>query len=136
MVFAGYSQEGIYWKITLNKKVALTGTNFEDTVANRLQLRKEDLGNNNLFKVEYFDKNEKRGKGSWVRTIVFTDSVETELVKKDSTLQIMLYNKDLLKLIWARKKIYIYTWSYPPDPSMAAVIRIRRLRLCVLELVD
>lgn len=136
LVYAGKAQEGMHWKITLNKKVALTGTNFDDTTANQLQVKKEELSNNNLFKIEYFDKNEKGGKGSWVRTIALYDSSESELVKKDSTKQLMFYNKDLLKLIWARKKIYIYTWSSPPDPGMAAAIRIRRLRMCKLELVD
>lgn len=134
--FTGLAQEEVTWKITLNKKVILTGIPSTDTPAYRIPLKKEELANNNLFKIDYLDKNARKGKDSWIRTMMVADSADNVLITKDSISQLMIYNKDLLKLIWARKKLIVYTWSAPPDPAMAAVIRIRRQRLCTLELVD
>lgn len=138
-IFAGmlaWSQDGISWKITLNKKAVLKASNPEDTLTNKLLIDKNDLDNNGLFKIEVIDSAEKKNKSGWQRTIALVAPDETNVAKKDSTSQLFFYNRDLLKLLWARKKLTAYTWTLPPDPAMAAAIRIRRLRLFTVELAD
>lgn len=136
-LFAGtVSAQDIYWKVTLNRKTVLKGVDENDTVSNRIQVKKADLTNNNIFKLEYYNKNEKSPKGAMYRTIAYYDPSGSPTVKLDSTFLIMVENRDILKLLWTRKVLTAYTWSSPSDPAMAAAIRIRRTRLFTLELID
>lgn len=130
--FLRAQSEGTSWKITLNKKVVLKGSG-ETADSSVLTLKKADLSNNGTFKIEYDTKNEPRG---WARTIAIFDTAEASIAQRDSTSAFFVYNKDLLKILWSRKRVYVYSWSAPIDKGMAAAIRIRRLKLCTLELID
>lgn len=127
------AQSGGSWKIVLNKKAVLKGEQDSDTMNNLLPVKKADLSNNGIFKIEYDKKQEP---GGWRRSIAVFDTLETAIAQRDSTNSLEFYNKDLLKILWSRKKVYIYTWSAPMDKGMAAAIRIRRIRLCTIELID
>lgn len=129
------AQEGANWKIVLNKKAILTASGQEDSIKNKLQLKKSDLANNNIFKIEYNEPKNSTTKG-WVRTIVIMDTTSAIVVQQDSVSLLQLYNKDLMKLLWSRQKVNIYTWVKPLDPGMAAAIRIRRFHLCSIELIE
>ncbi len=129
------AQEGANWKIVLNKKAILTASGQEDTLKNKLQLKKSDLANNNIFKIEYNEPKNSTTKG-WVRTIVIMDTTSSVVVQQDSVSLLQLYNKDLMKLLWSRQKVNVYTWVKPLDPGMAAAIRIRRFHLCSIELIE
>lgn len=133
--FFSNAQEGANWKIVLNKKAILTASGQEDTLKNKLQLKKSDLANNNIFKIEYNEPKNSTTKG-WVRTIVIMDTTSAVVVQQDSVSLLQLYNKDLMKLLWSRQKVNVYTWVKPLDPSMAAAIRIRRFHLCSIELIE
>lgn len=128
--------QDIYWKVTLNRKTVLKATDDTDTVANKILISKADLSNNNIFKIEYFNKAEKSPKGSWFRTMSLFDASENPTVRLDSANVLMVANRDLLKLLWVRRKVTAYTWSAPSDLSMAAAIRIRRVRMFTIELID
>jgi hypothetical protein len=130
------AQEEGGWKVILNKKVVLQSTTSEDTSQLVLRIKKEQLNNNGIFKIDYSKKKNKDMEGSWQRTIAFFEPGETSVFQKDSTTQLYVYNKDMLKLLWSRKKLIVYTWATPPDPGMAAVIRIRRERLFSIELEE
>lgn len=129
------AQEGASWKIILNKKAILTASGQEDTLKNKLQLKKSDLANNNIFKIEYSEPKNSTTRG-WVRTIVIMDTTSAVVVQQDSVSLLQLYNKDLMKLLWSRQKVDVYTWLKPLDPGMAAAIRIRRFHLCTIELIE
>ena len=133
--FFSNAQEGANWKIVLNKKAILTASGQEDTHKNKLQLKKSDLANNNIFKIEYNEPKNSTTKG-WVRTIVIMDTTSAVVVQQDSVSLLQLYNKDLMKLLWSRQKVNVYTWVKPLDPGMAAAIRIRRFHLCSIELIE
>jgi|APDOM4702015248_1054824.scaffolds.fasta_scaffold41967_2 hypothetical protein len=133
--FFSNAQEGANWKIVLNKKAILTASGQEDTLKNKLQLKKSDLANNNIFKIEYNEPKNSTTKG-WVRTIVIMDTTSAVVVQQDSVSLLQLYNKDLMKLLWSRQKVNVYTWVKPLDPGMAAAIRIRRFHLCSIELIE
>ena len=128
-----FAQSGGSWKIVLNKKAVLKGEQDSDTMNSILPVKKADLSNNGIFKIEYDKKQEP---GGWRRSIAIFDTLETAIAQRDSTNSLELYNKDLLKILWSRRKVYIYTWSAPMDKGMAAAIRIRRIRLCTVELID
>lgn len=129
-------QDGLSWKVILNKKVVLHASNAEDTIANRIVIKKNELDNNGLFKIEVMDSLEKKNKTGWVRSLALIAPDQTSVAQKDSATQLYFYNRDLLKMIWVRKKLTAYTWTSPPDPAMAALIRIRRIRLFTLEFAE
>ncbi len=126
------AQDNNNWKITLNKKVVLKGDgNSPDTAI--LRLSKSDLSNNNIFRITYDQKSEVKG---WQRTIAIMDTNQVAVAQRDSVTEFLIYNKDVMGILWPRKKVGIYTWSAPLDKGVAAAIRIRRIRLCTLELID
>lgn len=129
------AQDGATWKVTVSKKNILTASNADDTLTNTVRLKKADLSNNGIFKIEYIEPKNSATKG-WIRHIAIYDTNSNAMTQLDSTSIIQFYNRDLLKLLWSRKKLIAYTWSNPADPGMAAAIRIRRFRLCSIELVD
>ncbi|MBC7849856.1 MAG: hypothetical protein H7Y31_08970 [Chitinophagaceae bacterium] len=125
------AQEGASWKVVLNKKTILVGTNADDTAKNHIRIKKADLSNNGVFKIDYTEApNSPKG---WNRSIAIFDTSSTAMVQRDSTNSFYLYNRDLMKVLWSRKKVIVYTWSMPSDPSMAAAIRLRRIPLCTIE---
>lgn len=132
---ASVAQDAATWKVTLNKKTLLTSSNYDDTITNRLLIKREDLSNNGSFKVEYTEGKNSETK-NWVRTMAVMDTNSTVMAQLDSTNKIQFYNKDMLKLLWSRKKVIVFTWAAPADKGMAAAVRIRRMRLCTLELAD
>lgn len=137
LAFAGaVSAQDIYWKVTLNRKTVLKGVDENDTATNRIQVKKADLTNNNIFKLEYYNKNEKSPKGAMYRSLAYYDPAGSPTVQLDSAFILMVENRDILKLLWTRKILTAYTWSSPSDPAMAAAIRIRRTRLFTIELID
>ena len=130
----GFTQEVGTWKILSGKKVILAGVD-EDSSKNTILLKKADLSNNNFFKIEFTEPKNSVTKG-WVRTVALMDTVSTVIVQRDSTSSIQLYNRDMLKILWSRKKVHIYTWAAPADPGMAAAVRIKRILLSTLVLAD
>ncbi len=130
---AAYSQKPPSWKVTVNKKNVLEAT-VEDSIKNTIQIRKDDLSNNGIFKLDYKEGSDHPA--GWMRTIAMIDQTNETLAQRDSATAMYMYNKDLLKLLWSRKKLGIYTWSTPLDKGVAAAVRIRRYQLCTLVLID
>ena len=129
-----HGQESASWKVYLGKKNILTG-NSEDTSKNIISLKKADLTNNGMFKIEYTEAKNSTTKG-WVRTIALMDSTSAMVAQRDSTNVLHFYNKDMLRILWSRKKVNLFTWAAPADPAMAAAVRIRRQHLCTIVLAD
>lgn len=129
-------QDDIAWKVTLNKKVVLENTLSGDTSSSVVRIKKAALNNNGVFKIDFTAKKRKGLEENWYRSIALFEAGETSIYQKDSTTELYIYNRDLLKLLWNRKKIFVYTWATPPDPGMAAVIRIKREKMFSIELED
>jgi hypothetical protein len=137
IVFQGLNaQDNSSWKLILNKKNLITSFNVDDSNSNVIEIKKADLSNNGVLKIEYTESALEKARGAWMRSIALFDTTGEVIAKQDSVQQLAFYNKDVLRMIWNRKKMGVYTWSAPIDKSMAAVIRIRRYRLCTLVLID
>jgi hypothetical protein len=137
IVFQGLNaQDNSSWKLILNKKNLITSFNVDDSNSNVIEIKKADLSNNGVLKIEYVESAVEKARGGWMRSIALFDTTGEVIAKQDSVQQLAFYNKDVLRMIWNRKKMGVYTWSAPIDKSMAAVIRIRRYRLCTLVLID
>lgn len=137
IVFQGLNaQDNSSWKLILNKKNLITSFNVDDSNSNVIEIKKADLSNNGVLKIEYTESAVEKARGGWMRSIALYDTTGEVIAKQDSVQQLAFYNKDVLRMIWNRKKMGVYTWSAPIDKSMAAVIRIRRYRLCTLVLID
>lgn len=131
-----FAQENISWKVVLNKKTVLEAGPTADSLKNIIQVTKTMLDNRNVFKLDYSEVNTLSSKPGWRRTMALVDTLGTSIVERDSTSQFYLYNRDLMKALWGRNKLVIYTWAKPMDAGMAAAIRLRRTHLCTIELVD
>lgn len=137
IVFLGANaQDNSSWKLIINKKNLITSFNADDSNSNVIEIKKADLSNNGVLKIEYTESAVEKARGGWMRSIALYDTTGEVIAKQDSVQQLAFYNKDVLRMIWNRKKMGVYTWSAPIDKSMAAVIRIRRYRLCTLVLID
>lgn len=130
---AANAQKPPVWKVTVNKKKVLEAS-AEDTIKNVIQVKKDDLSNNGVFKLDYKEGSDHPS--GWMRTIAMIDNNNENMAQRDSATAFYMYNKDLLKLLWSRKKIGIYTWATPLDKGVAAAVRIRRYQLCTLVLID
>lgn len=76
-----------------------------------------------------FTENEK---DTWIRSFLFYDKADNEILRKDSTVHAKISIKELKKLFVHKKEILIYTTIAPVNPNM--VIRMRRVHLCTLQL--
>ena len=132
---SGFAQDSASWKIVLNKKAVFTSYPGADTSANLLKIKKSDLDNNGIFKVEYTEPKNNPTR-TWVRTMAIFDTASNVVVQRDSATLLQLYNRDIMKILWSRKRILVYSWTAPADPGMAAAVRIRRTHLCTIELLD
>jgi len=118
------------WKVYHNKQLLLS-TSEESEAKNTRSINKVDLDKIGELIVMYeagiLDK-------EWKRSIAIFDEKDSTLFEKAEINKIQVTNTDLEKMFRGKTKIKIYTWAIPKDPAKAAVIRIRRVHLCTLEL--
>ena len=133
LIFSFCQQDGISWKVTFGNKKLLTATE-ENQNKNIVSIRSADLDQpGRYFTLSYREMNSISKKNGWKRSIIIFDESDNQLIKKDST-AISLSANELKNLFKERKKIKLFTISIPSDPSQAALVRIRRVHLCTLEL--
>ena len=118
------------WKVYHNKKL-LISTSEESEAKNTRSINKSDLDKIGelivLYEEGLIDK-------EWKRSIAILDKKDSILFEKAEINKIQVSNADLKKMLKGKTTIKIYTWAIPKDPAKAAVIRIRRVHLCTLEL--
>jgi hypothetical protein len=119
------------WKIKFENKTLLSASTENET-ANTRQLKKADLSKNAFLQIDY--KETDADKKDWVRSFLFFDENDNELLRKENIKSPKLSSAELTKLFHERKKLKIYTVSLPSDPELASRVRIRRVHLCTLEL--
>jgi hypothetical protein len=118
------------WKVYHNKQLLLSASEESET-KNTRSINKADLDKIGELIVMYEagipDK-------EWKRNIAIFDEKDSILFEKAEINKIQVSNADLKKMLHGKTKIKIYTWAIPKDPAKAAVIRIRRVHLCTLQL--
>ena len=117
------------WTVSHQKKVLLKNVE-EDTEGNIIKIRRSALSLSGCLTITF-----KVNDGTVIRTLMADDSSRVgiknwEKVKKT----ISISNTDLKKLFKGRNKILLYFTEIPKDPAKAAVVRMRPLHLCTLEL--
>ena len=120
------------WKITWNNKVILE-TSKVDEIANTSKIKSSDLKKDCFLEINYKEADAKKEK-EWIRSFMFMDESDNELLRKDSTRDVKIVATDLKKLFGDKKKIKLYTIAIPADPNLAARVRVRRVHLCTMEL--
>jgi hypothetical protein len=119
------------WKLVLNGKVLLK-TATEDAAKNRVKVLKKDLQKKSHMSVVYTEAQHTRG---WERFITVFDTHDRELLQQKGA-QFKISNAGLLSLFKKSDTLSVYTWSLPTDPKQKAHVRVRRVHLCTLELVN
>jgi hypothetical protein len=115
------------WKIKINNKTILS-TGTEDEKANCKKMRLSEWSKPGVISIS-FKENEP---GMWIRSFLFYDKEDHELLRKDSVIRVKIAFSELKKIFKDKKEIVIYTVIAPSDPRMA--IRVRRVHLCTLKL--
>ena len=119
------------WKIVLNGKVLLK-TATEDAEKNRIKVHKKDLKKKSHMSVVFTEAEHTKG---WERFITVFDTRDRELLQQKGA-QFNISNAGLLALFKKSDTLSVYTWSLPTDPKQKALVRVRRVHLCTLELVN
>jgi hypothetical protein len=126
------AQQGDSWKIKWNKKIILE-TGQENETANTRRIKEADLDKNCFLEILYKEADAKKEK-EWNRSFIFFGENDSELSRKDSSRKIKISGAELKKLFGNKKKVMLFTIAIPTDPEMAAIVRVRRVHLCTLEL--
>jgi hypothetical protein len=119
------------WKLVLNGKILLK-TDTEDAAKNQVTVHKKDLQKKSHMSVVYTEAEHTKG---WERFITVFDAHDRELVQQKGG-QFKITDARLLALFKKSTSISVYTWSLPTDPKQKALVRVRRVHLCTLELVN
>jgi hypothetical protein len=119
------------WKVYHNGRVKVQ-TSTENESKNSFTITKADLEETGFLWVIFSDKTPTKG---WKRSIAAYDEKDNELHKHGGIL-FKMTNPQLLSFFNRVKTIKIYTWALPADPKEAARIRVRRIHLATIRLVD
>ena len=115
------------WTVKLNNKLLLTATK-EDTLANTKKVSQLEWRKSGYLEVIYKEAEP----GPWMRSFLFYDENDNQLLNKDSVTYTKIANATLRKLFAGKKKMVIYVVIAPKNPMI--MIRIRRMHLCTLLL--
>jgi len=127
------TQDGVSWMVTFCNKELLVATR-EDQNKNIVPVNPADLDKpGKYFTLSYWEMNTINRKNAWKRSIITFDESNNQLIKKDNS-AINLSTNELKNLFNKIKKIKLFAFFIPSDPSQAAFVRIRRLHLCTFEL--
>lgn len=115
------------WKIKLNNKTVLT-TSQESEITNTKKIKAAEWKKPGNLEILFTESE----KDTWIRSFLFYDGNDNEILRKDSTDHTKIPLKELKRLFADKKEIIIYTTIAPADPRIA--IRMRRVHLCTLKL--
>jgi len=118
------------WKIYHNKKLLLTGTEENET-KNIVKIKRSEFNKGGQLSIEYIAATPNK---EWTRTIMIVDDKDSTLYERSGITALKLTNAKLKKLSSKKTRIKIYTRAMPKDPAKAALVRIRKVHLCTLEL--
>lgn len=119
--------QGGSWKIKLNNKT-LIATSEESETTNTKKIVAAEWKKSGSLEILFTEAE----KNTWIRSFLFYDNNENEILRKDSAVQMKISVAELKRLFAGKKEIIIYTTIAPVNPMIA--IRIRRVHLCTLKL--
>jgi hypothetical protein len=119
------------WQVLLNKKPLLKGIIEQDdktATINSATFKSDDC-----ITIKYQSAAAEAG---WGRTFFINnanDHVVKQIEIKTQNGTATIKAADLKELAQNKQPFFIYTTSLPSDPSKAASIRVRRIKLCKIE---
>ena len=123
-----FAQSNDTWKVSHNSKVLLRASE-EAPDKNVITINRAALTKTGIFEVSFQQASEK----GWERTIMLMNEEDTALKStKGNTLT--LSNITLRALTKDKQRMMIYTISLPKDPKQRALVRVRRIHRCTIEI--
>lgn len=116
------------WQVYLGKK-QLLNAELPDEEKNRIVLTGNDLRSKTELVVAFHESGMQK---DWIRIFSLAGNNDTELMRKEGVRMLKITTADLNRYFKTHRQIKIYTWSLPPDPGLAAGIRVRRVHLCTI----
>jgi hypothetical protein len=118
------------WRIVHNGNLLLSDS-VEDESRNVRQIKRTEFDKPGNLSIEYTSS---IPNDEWQRTFSLVDDKDSVLYEKAGGNLLTISNSNLKKYLAKENKFKIYTWSLPKDSSKAALIRIRRIHLCTIEI--
>lgn len=128
-VNSGQAQDS--WKVSLSNKIILHQKNNKESVT--AHLKASSYKNFDKLSITYSTINSDT---SWNRTFFINDEKDINLFTLTMIRQsgsVYVKSPRIKKLISSKKSFYIYTFSLPKDPSLAARVRVARVLLGKIE---
>ena len=123
------AQDGGSWKVTYNNRTVLSATK-EDTTQNKIRIKRSGLKHKGYVVVNFTEGKKQTG---WDRTITINGDNDAQLISKDGHI-FKIANSKLYSLTKGQHKLTVYTIATPSDPKMKALVRVRRVQLCSIQL--
>jgi hypothetical protein len=110
------------WRIVVNNRLIINSRVSNEQV-NVKMLKSTDWKSNGNLLVEYKEAR----KSNWKHSLRFTDENAVDMLVKDSALNAKIPLKTLRALYRNKKQVKVYMIIAPPDPMMAAPVRMIHL---------
>jgi hypothetical protein len=123
-----------HWTLSLNKKILFAGNEEIADAARSINIfpAKKDFAKG-TFKIAYLKV---KPDDTWKRSLMIYDQNDRLLAEQQYDADTGVWNiaiADFKKYIAGQKKISVYTTAIPKDPNMAAMVRVRRILLCTVN---
>lgn len=129
--FASFGQQTMSWTVSRHKSILLSAHN-EDAEKNIIHIKKQWLQQDYPWIINLSEPSRDFDPQKWKNVFGVFDKNDKELLRKEDTTTLTLSGIDIKNWLGIKKEFFIYTWSIPRDPALAAQIRIRRVHLCTL----
>jgi hypothetical protein len=126
---ASFGQETMSWTVSHNKTILLTA-HGEHPKTNIVHIKRQWLQQDYPWLINLSQSAHDFDPKEWKRVFGVFDESDKELLRKEDTTTLTLSGRDVKSWLGTKKEFFIYTWSIPKDPALAAQIRIRRVHLC------
>jgi hypothetical protein len=110
------------WRIVVNNKTIISA-HVSDESINIKPLKATDWKKTGYLEVNYKDQPE----SNWKHSLRFTDEQGVELLVKDNAKSAKITLSSLRKLFAGKKQLKVYIVIAPPNPMMAAPVRMVHL---------
>ena len=124
-----FSQSDPSWKVLHNSKVLLQASE-EAPDKNVVVIKRSSLAGTGALQMIYQPAGDTKG---WERTITIMSEADAEIQTFKGN-AVKLSNAALRTMAKRGQRLMIYTISLPKDPKQRALVRVRRMHLCTIEI--
>jgi hypothetical protein len=110
------------WRIVVNNKTVIS-SHVSDESINIKPLKSSEWKKTGYLEVNYKDQ----PVSNWKHSLRFTDEQGVELLVRNDTKSAKITLSSLRKLFTGKKQLKVYIVIAPPDPMMAAPVRMVHL---------